>query len=79
VVGNARDQPTSQGGLACISGAMAILQMWDHFEFQHFLTGFQSENGPSEAAYRKMGLSPDGTSVVTLVDPAAIPGGKLTT
>ena len=64
--------------LALILGAMAILQMRDRFGFQSFFTGVQPGNGPSEAVCRKMGLAPDGTNVVTVVDPKAMPGGKLT-
>ena len=64
--------------LALILGAMAILQMRDRFGFQGFFTGVQPGNGPSEAVCRKMGLTPDGTSVVTVVDPVAMPGGALT-
>ena len=64
--------------LALILGAMAILQMQDRFGFQSFFMGVQPGNGPSEAVCRKMGLAPDGTNVVTVVDQKAMPGGKLT-
>lgn len=64
--------------LALILGAMALLQMRERFGFETFFTGVQPGNGSSEAVCKKMGFAPNGTSVITVVDPKAIPGGKLT-
>ncbi len=64
--------------LALILGAMAMLDMRSHLGFQSFFTGVVPGNAPSEAVCRKLGLAPNGTSVVTVVDPVALPGGRLT-
>ena len=64
--------------LALVLGAMALLKMRDRYGFQEFFTGVQPGNAPSEAVCRKMGFAPEESSVVTVVDPKAMPGGKLT-
>lgn len=64
--------------LALILGAMAMQQMHQRFGFTSFMTGVQPGNAPSEAVCRASGLQDRGRVILTAVDAAALPGGKLT-
>ena len=64
--------------LALILGAMAITQMHKRFGFASFMTGVQPGNAASEAVCRTSGLAPRGRVILTVVDAAALPGGKMT-
>lgn len=64
--------------LARILGAKVLLEMRERFGLKGFFTGVWQGNAVSEAVYRKLGLKPDGTSVVPVVDLNAMPGGKRT-
>ncbi|MEL6689718.1 MAG: N-acetyltransferase [Pseudomonadota bacterium] len=64
--------------LALLLGAQAILALRSKLPGCTIMTGVQPGNAPSEAVCSKLGLAPDGTQVATIVDPSALPGGKLT-
>lgn len=64
--------------LALLLGAHAMRALKIALPDCYVMTGVQPGNGASEAVCAKLGLRPDGASVATLVDPAALPGGKLT-
>jgi hypothetical protein len=64
--------------LALILGAMAMRIMHDRFGFGSFMTGVQAGNAASEAVCHAAGLAARGRVILTLVDPGALPGGKMT-
>ncbi|MEO1704272.1 MAG: GNAT family N-acetyltransferase [Pseudomonadota bacterium] len=64
--------------LALLLGAHAIVSLSKKIPGCQIMTGVQPGNAPSEAVCSKLGLTPDGAFVATIVDPAAVPGGKLT-
>ncbi|MEM9437504.1 MAG: GNAT family N-acetyltransferase [Pseudomonadota bacterium] len=64
--------------LALLLGAHAIVSLRARLPGCTIMTGVQPGNAPSEAVCSKLGLAPDGAQVATIVDPAALPGGKLT-
>lgn len=64
--------------LALVLGAMAILDMRERYGFRSFYTGVQPGNAASEAVCTRMGLHHDGFSIINVVDPAQLPGGRLT-
>jgi RimJ/RimL family protein N-acetyltransferase len=64
--------------LALILGALAMQQMHQRFGFASFMTGVQPGNAPSEAVCRASGLQDRGRAILTVVDSAVLPGGKLT-
>jgi hypothetical protein len=64
--------------LALILGALAMQQMHQRFGFASFMTGVQPGNTPSEAVCRASGLEDRGRAILTVVDSAVLPGGKLT-
>jgi hypothetical protein len=64
--------------LALVLGAMALLKMHDRFGFSQFMTGVQSGNAASEMVCTRMGLRLQDRAILTVVDPTALPGGKMT-
>lgn len=64
--------------IALVLGAMALLDMHERFGCADFMTGVQAGNRPSEAICSRLGLSPDGMTTISVVDPRAIASGKLT-
>lgn len=64
--------------LALILGAHALREMQRRHGYRRFFTGVQPGNAASEAVCAKCGLAPGETSIVTVIDPAAVEGGKLT-
>jgi len=64
--------------LALILGAMAMLDMHARHGFTDFFTGVEPGNTPSEAICARMGLAPNGTSVLGVADPRQLPGGRMT-
>jgi len=64
--------------IALILGAMAMQAQHSRFGHSDFMTGIQPGNTPSEALCAKLGLAPNGMTTVTVVDPVALPSGKLT-
>jgi GNAT superfamily N-acetyltransferase len=65
-------------GLAAVLGAMAMQAMHARYGFTSFFTGVQPGNAASETVCGRMGLAPENRWVITVVDAAALPGGKLT-
>lgn len=64
--------------LALVLGALALIEMRDRYGFDTFMTGVVAGNTASEALCKRLGLSPDGKSVVSAVDAALVPGGRIT-
>ncbi len=64
--------------LALVLGAMALIEMRDRYGFASFMTGVVAGNAASEALCKRLGLSPDGKSVVSAVDATVVPGGRIT-
>jgi hypothetical protein len=64
--------------LALILGAHVLVAMHETFGFEEFFTGVEPGNGPSEALCARMGLAPDAFITITIVDPRALPGGRMT-
>ena len=64
--------------LALILGAQAMLQMNTEFGYCDFMTGVEPGNAPSEAVCRRMGLAPQGYSVIGCADPRALASGRMT-
>ena len=64
--------------LALLLGAYAILALRSKLPGCTIMTGVQPGNEPSVAVCSKLGLARDGTQVATIVDPSALPSGKLT-
>lgn len=65
-------------GERLVLGAMALIEMRDRYGFDTFMTGVVGGNTASEALCKRLGLSPDGKSVVSVVDAALVPGGRIT-
>lgn len=64
--------------LALSLGAYVMRDMHHRFGRTRFMTGIQPGNTASEAVCARMGLAPDGSSILNVVDPTALPGGKMT-
>jgi len=65
-------------GLSVLLGRMLLDQMSKDFGFTHFYTGITPGNVPSEAVCSKIGLVHSGNHLVTMADPARVPGGRIT-
>ncbi len=74
----ATDESRKGQRLALILGAIALTAMHERHGFSRFFTGVVPGNAPSEAVCRKTGLSHGDYSILTIVDPTALAGGKLT-
>jgi hypothetical protein len=64
--------------LALILGAMALIEMRDRYGFASVMNGVVAGNAASEGLCKRLGLSPDGKSVVSAVDALMVPGGRIT-
>jgi hypothetical protein len=71
--------PSRRGqSMALVLGAHAILELERRFGFRSFMTGVEAGNAPSEAVSSKMGLAPEGMTIVGCADPKALSGGRMT-
>lgn len=71
--------PSRRGqSIALVLGAHAILEIETRFGFRSFMTGVEAGNAPSEAVCSKMGLAPQGMTIVGCADPEALSGGRMT-
>jgi RimJ/RimL family protein N-acetyltransferase len=64
--------------LALVLGAMAMIDLHDRFGITRFFTGVAPGNSASQAVCARMGLSVEPFSVLSLSDPAQLPGGRMT-
>lgn len=64
--------------LSLLLGAMALLDMQARYGFTEAFTGIEPGNNASEAVCARLGLVPEGTHVLNVVDPAQLPGGRMT-
>jgi hypothetical protein len=64
--------------LSLLLGAMAMIAMYDRYGATSFFTGVEVGNSPSEAVCTRIGLRPEGASILVAADPSLIPGGRLT-
>lgn len=64
--------------LALILGAMALLACHERYGYTEILTGVEPGNTLSEKLCARLGLYADGNSVMTIADPAQLPGGRMT-
>ena len=64
--------------LALVLGALALIEMRERFVFSEVFTGIEPGNAPSEAACARLGLRPEGKSVLSVADPGRVPGGRMT-
>ncbi len=64
--------------LSMALGARALLAAHERYGAERFFTGVQPGNAPSEAVCARMGFSKAPCNVISMVDAAALPGGKLT-
>lgn len=64
--------------LALILGAMGLIEMQERFGFTEVFTGIEPGNAASEAVCTRLGLRPEGNSVLSVADPRQLPGGRMT-
>lgn len=64
--------------LSLILGAMALLDIQERYGFTEIFTGIEPGNTASEAVCTRLGLHPEGTHVLSVADPAQLPGGRMT-
>jgi RimJ/RimL family protein N-acetyltransferase len=65
-------------GLSLALGGGLLRQMREGFGFTRFYTGVVPGNMASEAVCRKLGQTTGSDSIVTTVDAAQLPGGRMT-
>ncbi|MEM6276634.1 MAG: GNAT family N-acetyltransferase [Pseudomonadota bacterium] len=65
-------------GLALHLGAQSLIGFAADGDFTSLMTGIVPGNTASESVCRKLGLAPTGAHILTIVDAAALPDGKLT-
>ncbi|WP_299356531.1 hypothetical protein [uncultured Shimia sp.] len=71
--------PSRRGqSMALILGARAILEMEERFGNRSFMTGVEAGSSPSEDVCSKMGLEPQGMTLVVCADPEALISGRMT-